>query len=1526
MECGDSLLVYILHNERIDLFRLPSNVTGKYIISDFDEFNNKRNLVNVEGKDNKWYIYNNENVKITYNDQLCDSIELCLYNFYKLTVLGSENIIFYILPSYDNSFSTREIIDNVSLTIGTDSNCDFIYKSMISSKQLELSYVNGVFTFKNLDPKVPIYLNDVRQDSGIVSNFDTLFIMGLKIIVCGSKIFINNPENQVLTNMSNKYKTLEDFYIVGNHDTDVRTFNNFYEESEYYAKSPVFKSQIVPFSVVITEPPNKAIRDKSSVLLNVIPTLLMTLSSMIMTISSVKQFRAGESSKEDLVSSLVMCLAMIVAGIVWPFVEKFYNNTTVLLSNVKRTHNYKKYLINKDKDLAEKVKSQKMAYVVNNIDLIACKKVIEQRTPELFNRDFDNDDFLTVRLGIGDIEAKGTIDYSRPDYTELKDSLLNDIDKVIEKNKYIREVPFIVSLFEKNVIAFIVSNKNLYKDYMSGIILQLLTFHSYYDLRIVVLTTGANSELSYLKDSNHCWNEDKSFRFYATNLSEAQLVSSTLERELKARKVNDKVEKFKPYYLIISNCIDKYRNLNIVNDILNSDKNNGFGLLMYDTKISNIPNDCTNFVNVSESEGTIFQINMNNILKFKPELTRDTGVNVDYCSRLISNVPLKSGNSSQGAILPDTVGFLQMYDVGNIEQLNCPIKWESSNPANSLSVPVGVDVNGNLIYLDLHEKNHGPHGLIAGMTGSGKSEFIVTYILSLALNYKPDEVQFLLIDYKGGGLAGAFENRKEKVKLPHLVGTITNLDKSEMKRTLVSIKSELQRRQKVFNEAKEFLDTGNIDIYKYQKLHREGLLAEPLSHLFIICDEFAELKAQQPDFMDELVSAARIGRSLGIHLILATQKPSGVVDEQIWSNSKFKVCCKVQTVDDSNEMIRKPDAAFLKESGRFYLQVGYDEYFILGQSAYSGMPYIPSETIVSKIDNAISFVNNTGEVYKNVIKKEQNIQKREDLGEELINILKYIIRVADEKHYKYQQLWLENIPAITYYDNLIKKYNIKPNLFEITPIIGEYDDPKNQKQGYVKLPLYQEGNVYICGASGSGKNTLLFNIIYSIIINHNCEEVNIYILDFGAEKLTQFRKAPQVGDVLTIEDQDRIKYLFYMLETEKNKRQKYYADNGGDFNTDILNKRCPFPNFIVIIYDIEVFKETFEELYDDNFVPFTRNCAKFGIYFIVCSASTSSLGFLAENNFPKKIMLNMVDQSDYSMFFDTTLVPARNPGRGLIQLDDVYEFQVPLIFDDSTASAKFNYVFEQLDKFLNNKAQPVPTIPDVVTFDYVRNCQSKMSLTNIPIGINLVTAQTTFYDFSKLFNLVVSSKNLDAFSFLDTIIKLIGMLQNKKVIVLNGIKDLEFSFDENIKYYSSSFKKIVPVIYGNVEKYNELNTSENEFVIFILGYNRINKILNKDVDEEDSSSVNLDNLLIKAKNNKYFKFVVYDTAALVDEMLDSDIGNFVDNSNGIWVGRGFDGQNCLEAPDSYNDNVKLTNDTVVLVKNGKADYAKYVKM
>ena len=401
-------------------------------------------------------------------------------------------------------------------------------------------------------------------------------------------------------------------------------------------------------------------------------------------------------------------------------------------------------------------------------------------------------------------------------------------------------------------------------------------------------------------------------------------------------------------------------------------------------------------------------------------------------------------------------------------------------------------------------------------------------MLSLAINYHPDDVTFLLIDYKGGGLAGAFQ--KNNIKLPHLVGTITNIDTIGLQRSLASIKSELKRRQVKFNEARNMTDEGTIDIYKYQKLYHEGVVKEPISHLLIICDEFAELKQQQEEFMDELISVSRIGRSLGVHLILATQKPAGVVNDQIRSNSKFAVCLKVQDREDSMDVIKRPDAASLKGSGQFYLQVGNDEYFVLGQSAWCGAPYFPSEVTKKKIDNSIQFISDIGITIKRVDDSVQKVVSNH--GEQLTNILRYMCMLAKNENIQAENLWLDTIPETIFVNDLRMKYGIKPSTKNVDLVIGEYDDPENQRQGIVDVNLSTDGNIVIYGNAESGKETFLSTLVYDLISCYSTERAWLYLLDFGSEALKIYKDSPHVGDVIFISDAEKLSRFFDMIQRD----------------------------------------------------------------------------------------------------------------------------------------------------------------------------------------------------------------------------------------------------------------------------------------------------------------------------------------------------------------------------------------------------------
>ena len=316
--------------------------------------------------------------------------------------------------------------------------------------------------------------------------------------------------------------------------------------------------------------------------------------------------------------------------------------------------------------------------------------------------------------------------------------------------------------------------------------------------------------------------------------------------------------------------------------------------------------------------------------------------------------------------------------IDRIEEYPVLKQWAKSRTYENIKGQLGEKVGGAPCYLDVHEKYHGPHGLVAGTTGSGKSETLQTYILSLAVNYSPDDIGFFIIDYKGGGMANLFDG------LPHMIGSISNLSGNQVKRAMISIKSENRRRQRVFSE------NGVNNINLYTKLYKNGEAKEPIPHLFIIIDEFAELKREEPDFMRELISVAQVGRSLGVHLILATQKPSGTVDDNIWSNAKFRLCLRVQDQQDSKDMLHKPDAAYLTQPGRGYLQVGSDEVYELFQSGFSGAVFDENMAVgnkeIAKLLTLSGKVDMTGNSIKRLLKKRSDVIWIEKLCKLMQNI------------------------------------------------------------------------------------------------------------------------------------------------------------------------------------------------------------------------------------------------------------------------------------------------------------------------------------------------------------------------------------------------------------------------------------------------------------------------------------------------------------------------------------------------------------
>lgn len=1489
------MIVRLIKKKKIYNFTLPNKISGNYWITDNDYLGNVRNLINVEEEDGKWKIKSDFETKIMSGEVEVESAYLKDYSLYFLKInTDNEYVILYCSPTLDKESYRLKLRGQNELIIGNNVQSPICFNyPLVSREQAKLIYNNGVWIVQDLNSKYGTYVNNVAITTKQLEYGDIIFIMGLKIIVMKDTLIINNIGTNL--NINNNY--LESIASFTQKQTE---FDNpdeegieYYKEDDYFYRAPRFKTGIEEAIIAIDPPPgSEEEEDKTPLIYTLGPMLTMAMMSMSMSLSSLQGVIEGTTDFKAAAPTLLTSGAMLATMLVWPTMQKKYQKKQKRKAAKERTTKYLKYLETKKEKIQAEMKIQRQILIDNYLPLDQTKEIIYQKKRNLWEREIGQDDFLDLRLGVGSTELRGQISIPEEHFSIKTDELLNEVYKIGSESRTLENVPISLNFIQRNIVAIIGAASNK-KQFVEGLILQIITYHSYEDLKIVLFTNEQNaSNWEYLKVAPHCWNNNKTFRYFATNLDEAKEISLELEKEMQVRKFKDnngKMEEntedfhsYKPYYLIITDDYKLVRDVELLKDVTGMKVNYGFSLIVVSPRLINIPNECKAFVSIGDKKSGVFENELvaNKQKEFVADF--DPTLNIYECCKIIANIPIDIAKENQS--LPQSVSFLEMYNVGMIEQLNILNRWKVNDPTKTLAAPVGFDKTRELFKLDLHEKAHGPHGLIAGMTGSGKSEFIISYILSMAMNYHPYEVSFILIDYKGGGLTGAFENRETGVKLPHLAGTITNLDTVEMNRSLASIQSELRKRQRQFNEARDKLNESTIDIYKYQSLYRRGLVEKPISHLFIVSDEFAELKDQRPEFMEQLISTARIGRSLGVHLILATQKPSGVVNDQIWSNSKFRVCLRVQDKSDSMDMIKCPDAAELKTTGRFYLQVGYNELFAMGQAAWAGAQYYPTEKRKKKVDQTISIVDNVGSVIKSLDTKQNEVVVQSQ-GEEITNIIKYIVEEAKQNNIEIEQLWLPRIPDVIYTDQLREKYNYQPQKNIINPIIGEYDDPDNQSQNVLTLPLSTEGNTIIFGSAGNGKELMLTGLIYSCITTHDSKEVNFYILDFGAETLTMFRKAPHVGEVILSADAEKIANLFKLIDGILEERKKLFVDYNGSYDFYINHGGKQIPTIIIVINNVEAFFETYNE-YEEMIGQMTRDCLKYGIVFIFTTNGPNTVRYRLRQNFRQNVVLQFNDPMDYSAVIPGVRKkePSKAYGRGLILLDSIFEFQTAYVYKEEKMTDYIKVICDKLNKLCEFKAQKIPILPDTVTQEYVADYLGNIS--TVPVGVEKESLEIATIDLNNRFMYNITGEDITAEpTFIKGFIKNLLKVPNTECIV----------FDTNSVLNSVSYDNC---LYSNdacTEAIEKLNTActqndpnKTTYAIMI----NINGLLGKLSSIEKGK---VTTLITDSKEKGNIRYIIVDTIDTIKSInFESWYKGNADMAEGIWLGNGIGNQFTLK--------------------------------
>ena len=831
-----------------------------------------------------------------------------------------------------------------------------------------------------------------------------------------------------------------------------------------------------------------------------------------------------------------------------------------------------------------------------------------------------------------------------------------------------------------------------------NMILQAVTHHSYDDLKIITLYGKEERDWEFTKWLPHSFDADRKERFIGGNFFDAEKLLKEFEETLKIRK-NDGVNAYqnnayevrRPFYLFVITEKAYLEDSNILK-YFSGREDLGVGVLYVFDEISDLPKDCNVIIETKLDKG--FMYRKSNV-DVKKRFTVDRFAETDYENFARSMAPIRLSSGNHNSALPSSITFLEGYSVNRPEEFPIGVWWQNAKPYRTMGVPIGIKENGESFLFDIHERKHGPHGLVAGMTGSGKSEMVQSWILSMALKFSPRDVAFVLIDFKGTGLLLPFSN------LPHLAGTISDLD-TNITRNLISLENELTRRKALLDKY------GVNNISAYQQLRETGKTGEDMPFLFIIIDEFAEFKEQFREFIPVINRIFAIGRTLGVFTILLTQKPSGVVDDKMNANTRFRWCLKVASVADSKEMLHHPDAARITVPGRAYVQVGEDEIYEQIQSYWSGAPFEPDGR-KRNADRQISVIQTNGKRKGYLLNA--NTKNNHSEKTEIEEIVEYLSSYTKKKKVEEaQKIWTERLPQfidLSKLEEMVKAEESSCASEGISAVIGLVDNPKKQKQYPLKINLTDKGHLAIYGAPTTGKTTLLKTLVLSLCRRYSPEEVNLYILDFGGWGMNVFLGYPQVGGVIIGDEREKIEKFIIMISGKISERKQLFAAAGVE-NVKEYNRTASVqaPEIVIALDNYSAALGHFPEL-EELMIALTREGGNVGMHLVATCSSAMSLGFKVSQNIRCSLALQMTDKADYAAIFGKSviLLPSDCPGRGLYAEQDILEFQTALSsasVDEAERSREIREIGSDLaNSWKGKKADAIPLMPDVVSLrDY----------------------------------------------------------------------------------------------------------------------------------------------------------------------------------------------------------------------------------
>jgi DNA segregation ATPase FtsK/SpoIIIE, S-DNA-T family len=867
------------------------------------------------------------------------------------------------------------------------------------------------------------------------------------------------------------------------------------------------------------------------------------------------------------------------------------------------------------------------------------------RAPLLWARRPEHQTFLEVRLGLGEQQSRIGIDI--PARNDAGEEFWGRLDTLVEASKSIAPVPVLEKFDRAGNIG--VAGSRVWSDgVLRSLVIQLCGLHSPADLVITCFAEPDNYEewrwLKWLPHVGSVYSPITSSHLAGDGATSIQLIAQlegVLESRQAARAASGGTIRS---HLSEDNSIDDLHGRAVqslpvtptIIVVVTSDSqidrgrlvtladqgpDVGIHLIWHAPEVADLPAVCRTFIDVQTDStsivgfvrsGSRVTIDVVESLPMAEAATAARGLSpvLDSGAPVLDESDLPSNVSYQDLRPQNVIGSAD--DIAALWASNQSLtsRWATDPPreAAKLSAIVGQGVNG-VLRLDLRE--NGPHALVGGTTGSGKSEFLQSWIMSLASEYSPDRLNFLLVDYKGGA---AFA---ECTDLPHTVGLVTDLNTHLVRRALTSLRAELHYRETLLNEK------GAKDLVMLER--RADPDAPP--SLVIVIDEFAALVGEVPEFVDGVVDVAQRGRSLGLHLIMATQRPAGVIKDNLRANTPLRIALRVADESDSQDVIGAKDAAAFDAStpGRGAAKLGPGK-LIHFQTGYLGGR---SQTAAPMPD--IDIADFPFELRESWTSGSEAPAARK-AGKRDIETMLHSVQAAAKtlKLATPRKPWLGQLLDIIDLDSL-------PAARGHLVTLGLQDEPERQRQTPFVFDPEGQGNLSVLGTSGSGKSSALRTLAVSASRSAATLPVQIYAIDFAGGALSGLAGLPTVGSVVLGDDGERVQRLIRMLSDIADERAVRYptvaASTLSEYRANSGDPREP--RIFVLIDGMANFRSSYEYRHGDNtfqsLVKLMAMGRQLGLHFVVSADRPGVIPSSMSGNIQQNIVLRMASQGDYGI-------------------------------------------------------------------------------------------------------------------------------------------------------------------------------------------------------------------------------------------------------------------------------------------------------